>query len=121
MIYEFTKKCCCITPIGEKDKGYDLRCQTMIIAGMEWLSKHPEAKIMYAEAETECKCGKCGGEMFGVSLDTIMMQKAMANSVYGDFDIIMLKASTRHVLRAKEIGWNDYIKELEHRKQKIWN
>lgn len=83
--------------------GYEKSCRNMVIAGMEWLDAHPEAKPTFKQY----------ANVYGITAeennDMEAMQAAMLR-VCDDCTGAMMQACTNHVLKAREVGWEEYTR-----------
>ena len=104
MKYEYTEKCREISGFGGE---YEEGCRNMVIAGMEWLDANPDAKPEFTQLEGVF------GMTFQENEDMKNMQNHMNDEVGGGVTGAMMQASTNHVLAAKKLGWENYIKEME--------
>ena len=100
----YTEKCREISGFGG---DYEQSCRKMVIAGYEYL--------MQPGIETPIFSGYKG--VFGITLSENesarelqeAMNKASGNKCTG----AMMHACTNHVLKAKAVGWEEYIRLME--------
>jgi len=86
--------------------GYEKCCQDMVLAGLAWLDENPDAKPEFTQFQN----------IYGLTADENedmkKLQKAMLTVDSGATGA-MMQASTNHVLAARELGWEEYLKQLE--------
>lgn len=102
--YQYTKECDEISGFGG---DYENACRTMVITGMQWLDEHPGSNPTFDEFEN----------VYGMTTnendDMKTMQEAMNKSIGDEATGAMMQACTNHVLAARKLGWNEYIKKME--------
>lgn len=95
MKYEYTKDMREISGFGAVGGwAYEEACRAMVVAGLEWLDANPGA-LPRAKDER----GKA-------------LMEAMAAPVGEEVTGIMMQACVLHVLRAHQIGWDQYAAEM---------
>lgn len=88
--------------------GYEACCRAMVSAGMEWLEANPSADPQFH--------GYRG--VYGIvsedNADAEALSKAMvaASESRGGCTGAMHQATVGHVLHARKVGWDAYLKEL---------
>ena len=93
--------------------GYEEACQNMVRAGLEWLEKHPEAKIEFTQYKN------IAGIVSGENKDTLALEDYMVEKgAKGDATGAMVQWTLNHVRGIHENGWDWYVKKLEDREKK---
>ncbi len=105
--YQFTDEMGEISGFGG---GYEQACRKMIIAGLEWCDKHPNADLKYKEFKNVT------GLTFDESPDMLLMQEAMVAIVNNDCTGAMMQAVMNHIMFIRTNGWNKYVEEMKQRK-----
>lgn len=81
--------------------GYEQACRNMVIAGMEWYDRNPQALVDYKEYKNVY------GVIFDESEDCKNLEKAML-AVNNGCSGAQLQASLGHCINAKKMGWEAY-------------
>lgn len=91
---------------------YEQGCQVMVLAGMKWFDEHPDADPHFKGYEG----------IFGVLTDdnddAKGLTKAMVdagNALEGGVTGAMHRATVSHVLAARRLGWDEYLRQLADR------
>lgn len=108
--YEYPKNVDYISGFGV-NSGYELTCQKMVIAGMEWLDNNTGDKPefhgyqgVYGIIQEDNEAAKS-------------LSKAVVEAADNDCTGAMHQASITHALKAHELGWEEYLRQLaEHNK-----
>lgn len=105
-----------MTEISGFGGNYEAGCRAMVLAGVEWLATHPDAKPSWSNPRG----------LIGVDLDENddckAMEEAMLaapltidgkNTTVNEYGATgaMMQFSKRHVMRAHRVGWDAYCKE----------
>jgi hypothetical protein len=102
--YQYTDKCAEISGFGG---DYEEICRKMVIAGAEWLDKHPNANINIANFN---------GLLWPIlprTDDLQELENVMNNTERGHCSIFMIQLSIGYVYCARRLGWDTYIWNLE--------
>jgi hypothetical protein len=95
------------------DSSYELACQKMVVAGMQWFDANPSASPKFKTYEN----------IFGIvsdeNPDAVSLTDAMNEAVkeYGATGA-MMQACVSHCLYASKNGWDKYLEELTERAEK---
>ena len=107
MSREYTQKMSEISGFGGR---YEETCRKMVLAGLDWLDKHPLAepkfhgyKNIYGIIEEDNPIAK-------------QLSKALVDASEGDCTGAMHQATVSHVLWIKEHSWEEYVKKMEDKK-----
>jgi hypothetical protein len=101
--YNYTESMCEISGFGG---GYEMTCRNMVIAGLEWLDSHPEAKISYGEYKNVY------GLTTNESPDCKILQDEMLKASGNDCTGAMMQACLGHVMYAYKNGWGKYVEKM---------
>ena|SRR5688572_22562404 len=90
--------------------GYEDCCRKMVVAGMEWLEKHPNADLSYKEYEN----------IYGITADESndikLLQKHMNGAINNKSSGAMMQACLGHIMFAHKNGWDKYMEEMTKEK-----
>jgi len=100
MKYEYPE---CTDVISGFGGGYEKTCQQMVIKGMRWFDKHPDAKPEFS--------GYKG--IYGVISEDNADAKSLSDFITEGVDCTgaMHQACIQHILYAHKVGWEQYLKE----------
>jgi hypothetical protein len=102
--YQYTDKCRKMFCYGQV---YEDACRRMVIAGMEWLDEHPDADI---KIDTY-------NRIFDMTVpmadDIKKLEDVMSASAECGNAGNVIQDTVNHVLYARKIGWDAYIREWE--------
>jgi len=109
--YKFTSDCRQIsgfagmTIMGVSGTKYEQTCREMVIRGMEWFDANPNANPVFKEYEN----------VTGFITEENNDAKALAKYITKGMDATgaMVQACVWHILKARKVGWDEYIKESE--------
>ena len=108
--YVFTEACGEISGFGG---GYEDACRTMVITGMEWLDDNPDKAAYMIKTMNDTGTLKLDNPTLK------QMQQAMEDACPGGGSTgAMMGATSQHVIRAHEQGWQAYMDILEERGRK---
>lgn len=86
--------------------SYELGCQAMVIAGMEWFDVNPDALPHVEELPN----------LFGITkegnIEAEQLSAAMLSAVEGA-SWAMHHQAMLHVFAARRLGWEEYLNQLE--------
>ena len=97
--------------------GYEAVCRAMVLAGIEWIDKHPDADLKFRSYEN------IFGVVIEASPDADALTEAMMNApvylegqriqarVRDDCTGAMHHAAVLNVLAYKRLGWDAYVRE----------
>lgn len=89
--------------------SYEENCRNMVIAGLEWCDKHPNANLSYKEFKN----------IYGLtteeSEDMKLCQDAMLEASNNDCTGAMMQASMGHLMFIRKNGWQKYVSEMNER------
>lgn len=88
--------------------GYEACCRAMVVAGLEWLDAHPDAKPEFGRYASE---GNDHAKALG---DAILKPGESGGGATG----AMFGAAVSHVLRVRKVGWDAYCAEMRELKKK---
>lgn len=100
---EYTEKMGEISGFGG---GYEQACRKMVLGGLDWLDKNPEANPVFQEFKNVY------GVTTGENDDMKNMQSAMFEASGKDCTGAMMQACTSHILFIKKNGWEKYVDEM---------
>jgi hypothetical protein len=92
--------------------GYEATCRAMVSAGMEWFEKNPNADPKFHGFEG------ITGIIDEDNEDAKQLTKAVIAASAGDCTGAMHQFSIGHVLMAKKLGWENYVKKSIKAKDK---
>ena len=104
--YEYTPKCREISGFGG---SYEAACRQMVIAGMEWFDKYPQASPKFHQYSN------ITGIVVADDPDAKSLETALMEAV-GDCSGAMMQAAVNHCLFAAKNGWEVYIAKMEEEK-----
>lgn len=102
MKYQFTENMQEISGMGG---GYEKACRNMVIAGLEWFDKNPDADPKFEQFKN----------IYGITANENKDMKAMQDAmlkVCEGCSGAMMQATTNHVLFIKANGWDKYVEEM---------
>ena len=91
--------------------GYENDCRKMVIAGLEWCDKHPEAELSYKEFNG------IYGITTGESEDMKLCQDVMFEVVNNDCTGAMTHAAMTHLVFIRKNGWDKYMEEMNKERE----
>lgn len=100
--YEFTSRMREISGMGGV---YEEGCRKMVIAGMKWMDKHPEAKPKFMYSDTVI------GIITTENISAEKLSKAVdaaAKGCSGDMNQKVIE----HLMHIKKVGWDTYVEEM---------
>lgn len=101
--YQYTDKCREISGFGGE---YEETCRKLVVQGLEWLDKNDGADPQFLTLRNVTGLIMPEGEQ------AEQLHQAMGVGFEG-LTGAMVHYSTLHVLRAKKVGWEKYIEEME--------
>ena len=103
--YKYPENIDVISGFGEGSE-YELDCQKMVIAWLNWLKENKEAKVSFKQYKN------IYGITFDESEDCKLLQEHMNKSIGDEATGAMMQACTNHVMYAHTNGWDKYIEEV---------
>lgn len=100
--YQFTDDMREISGFGG---GYEQCCRDMVLAGVKWFDEHPTAKPSFKGFKNVY------GLIMDDNEDAKALSKAVVDAANGDCTGAMHQASISHVMRIKQVGWEQYCAE----------
>ena len=100
--YKYTPEMREISGLGG---GYEHDCRKMVITGLKWLDKHPNADPKFTGYR----------EVFGLISEDNHDAKKLSATVGASVPTCSgagHHAAIAHILHIKEVGWSTYVKEM---------
>lgn len=105
MKYKYTEKCDEISGFGG---GYEQACRNMVIAGMDYLETHPDLNPEFKG------CKNIFGLILENNADAEKLSEIIVSANPGCTGA-QHHAAISHILKARKVGWHEYIKLMEKR------
>lgn len=103
MKYKFTQAMREISGFGGK---YEKACRKMVLAGVKWLDAHPDTDPKFHGFKN----------VYGIIAEDNDDAKALSEAVVSacdDHSGAMHTATIAHVLHIKNVGWDNYVREMK--------
>jgi len=90
--------------------SYEKKCRDMVLAGLDWFDKHPEANPQYHEYEN----------VIGICREDNEDAKLLSEYITKDMDCTGAQhhAAIFHIFRVLKVGWDKYVEEMKELKLK---
>lgn len=80
------------------------KCQRMIVAGCEWLDKHPKATPSF---------NKIGNLYAEENQDAIDLSDVIIQAAGDECPGVLHQAAVSNILLIRKLGWKAYVKEMK--------